>query len=326
MPPRKVTIEDISQRTGLSRGTVSRALNDRPDISQKTKQRVLEACRALHYVPSHAARSLATGRNYAVLVAVDQIDDPFCASYVRGVLDEATRSHYGVYILELGHDAAIANERLASVSAERVDAALFATALDAQQARTVSKTLAECPVAAVAPIDGIKADVLGPDYAEAGRLAGRFLASFRTPSVLYLHRTSDTAIVEGVREVLGEAAKSAIVAVDDAAALEAEPVRERLRKSAAVAASTDALALAAIAELGQLGRRAGSNVPVLGCGNAALGAAEVLALSTIDLGGGESGRRAMRTLLDRLGGERQDAPQQVAIAPKLLARSTTQLR
>ena len=53
---RKVTIEDISRDTGLSRGTVSRALNDRPDISTRTKQRVLETCRKLNYVPSFAAR------------------------------------------------------------------------------------------------------------------------------------------------------------------------------------------------------------------------------------------------------------------------------
>ncbi len=67
----RITIEDISRQTGLSRGTVSRALNDRPDISRQTKQRVLEACRKLNYLPSHAARSLATGRSFAVAVLVD---------------------------------------------------------------------------------------------------------------------------------------------------------------------------------------------------------------------------------------------------------------
>ena len=73
----KVTIEDISRSTGLSRGTVSRALNDRPDISAQTKQRVLEACLRLKYVPSHAARSLATGRRYAVAVLVDDLRTMF---------------------------------------------------------------------------------------------------------------------------------------------------------------------------------------------------------------------------------------------------------
>ena len=62
----KVTIDDISRETGLSRGTISRALNDRSDISDATKQRVMAACAKLHYTPSFAARSLATGRNLAL--------------------------------------------------------------------------------------------------------------------------------------------------------------------------------------------------------------------------------------------------------------------
>ncbi|RMF85876.1 MAG: LacI family transcriptional regulator, partial [Planctomycetota bacterium] len=82
----KVTIEDISRETGLSRGTVSRALNDRPDISAKTKRRVLEACRKLNYVPSYAARSLATGRRYAIAVIINSLTDPYDAEFARGVI------------------------------------------------------------------------------------------------------------------------------------------------------------------------------------------------------------------------------------------------
>jgi DNA-binding LacI/PurR family transcriptional regulator len=101
----KVTIEDISRDTGLSRGTVSRALNDRPDISPKTKQIVLESCRKLNYVPSHAARSLATGRNYAVAALVDNLESPFSAGFLRGAIDHARQAHYVVHVVELGPQA-----------------------------------------------------------------------------------------------------------------------------------------------------------------------------------------------------------------------------
>lgn len=58
-----VTIEDISKRLGISVSTVSKALNDYPDVSQETRERVKEAALALDYHPSAVARNLRRGRN-----------------------------------------------------------------------------------------------------------------------------------------------------------------------------------------------------------------------------------------------------------------------
>lgn len=57
-----VTIEDISARLGISISTVSKALNDYPDVSQKTRQMVREAALQMGYQPSAAARNLRRGR------------------------------------------------------------------------------------------------------------------------------------------------------------------------------------------------------------------------------------------------------------------------
>lgn len=57
-----VTIEDISARLGISISTVSKALNDYPDVSQKTRQLVQEAALQMGYQPSAAARNLRRGR------------------------------------------------------------------------------------------------------------------------------------------------------------------------------------------------------------------------------------------------------------------------
>ena len=57
-----VTIEDIAQHLNLAISTVSKALNDYSDVSQKTKDRVLAAARELEYHPSAAARNLRRRR------------------------------------------------------------------------------------------------------------------------------------------------------------------------------------------------------------------------------------------------------------------------
>ena len=52
-----ITIEDISAQLGLSVSTVSKAMNDYPDISKDTRDRVLNAARELGYHPNAAARN-----------------------------------------------------------------------------------------------------------------------------------------------------------------------------------------------------------------------------------------------------------------------------
>ncbi|WP_297109864.1 LacI family DNA-binding transcriptional regulator [uncultured Devosia sp.] len=56
-----IGIRDLAQHLNLSIGTVSRALNGKPDVNEETRRRVLEAASALGYVPNQAGRALRSG-------------------------------------------------------------------------------------------------------------------------------------------------------------------------------------------------------------------------------------------------------------------------
>jgi LacI family transcriptional regulator len=58
---KKVTIYDVAVASGVSRQTVSRVMNDRPDVAHETRERVLEVIQQLGYHPSQVARSLSQG-------------------------------------------------------------------------------------------------------------------------------------------------------------------------------------------------------------------------------------------------------------------------
>lgn len=62
----KPTLKTIAQITGLAVPTVSRALNDAPDIRTKTKQRVRDVAREIGYVPNRAGVRLRTGRTNVI--------------------------------------------------------------------------------------------------------------------------------------------------------------------------------------------------------------------------------------------------------------------
>jgi DNA-binding LacI/PurR family transcriptional regulator len=90
MSNRPPTLEEVAQRAGLSTGTVSRVINNAQHVSKKARQAVERAIDELGYVPNTAARSLATSRRGAVVLAISS-DDPalfanlFFAEVITGV-------------------------------------------------------------------------------------------------------------------------------------------------------------------------------------------------------------------------------------------------
>ncbi|MBL7262286.1 LacI family DNA-binding transcriptional regulator [Paractinoplanes lichenicola] len=92
------TIVDVARAAGVSKGTVSFALNGRPGVAEETRQRILDAARDLGWTPSHQARALSASRAFAVgLVLAREPEllgaDPFFPAFIAGV--ERTLSDRG---------------------------------------------------------------------------------------------------------------------------------------------------------------------------------------------------------------------------------------
>ncbi|KJL35148.1 LacI family DNA-binding transcriptional regulator [Microbacterium azadirachtae] len=93
-----INIYDLAKHLGISSGTVSRALNDRPEVSAATRERVLEAAAKLGFSPSPLARGLARNRSQTIGVIVPTSDDPFFLSFARGVQGAFGASGYSVVL------------------------------------------------------------------------------------------------------------------------------------------------------------------------------------------------------------------------------------
>jgi LacI family transcriptional regulator len=328
----KITIEDISRHTGLSRGTVSRALNDRPDISEQTKRRVLEACTQLKYVPSHAARSLATGRRYAVAILVDDLRSTFASSFLRGAIKRARQNHYAVHVSELGEDHAGALEHLRSLVSERVDSVLIGTWLSPELVRQVGEATAERSVVSTSPLELPAADLLAPDYVEAGRLAARCLIAAAHNEILYVLGT-DSAPTEQCRRGFYEVCLASGIDPDAITVTlgprapeyhgRLDALAERLGRVRGAAGSDDFVALELMLLAARIGRKPGRDLALIGHGNDPFGAYTTPTLTTIDLSGEEIGDRAMDLALQRVTKVRQDAPPQTLVAPILIQREST---
>lgn len=122
---RRITIEDVARAAGVSRQTVSRAINGKNEISPATYDRVMDAVRRLGYHPSWVARGLATHRTGAWGLVVPDITNPFFPEIARGVQDTAHAGNYSVFLCHTDESAATEMQVLNALAAQPVDGILL---------------------------------------------------------------------------------------------------------------------------------------------------------------------------------------------------------
>jgi LacI family transcriptional regulator, galactose operon repressor len=92
--PKKPTIEDIARLAGVSRTTISRVLNHRPDVDRVTRERVLRIIDEQGYVPSLTAAGLAGGRNRLLGMLLPAFTWPIIPDLIRGISEILNQTPY----------------------------------------------------------------------------------------------------------------------------------------------------------------------------------------------------------------------------------------
>jgi LacI family transcriptional regulator len=101
------TIVDVARAAGVSSATVSRVLNNQPQVDPRLVATVLQAVKELGYRPSRVARSLRTRRNRVwALIISDVRTGPFFGEVVRGVEDVAYGDGYLLFLCNSDEDVA----------------------------------------------------------------------------------------------------------------------------------------------------------------------------------------------------------------------------
>ena len=80
-----MTIKDIAERCGVSVSTVSRVLNDHPDVSPANREKVMAVVRETHYVPNNSARDLVKPASDAIGLVVRGVGNPFFTGVIRAI-------------------------------------------------------------------------------------------------------------------------------------------------------------------------------------------------------------------------------------------------
>ncbi|HKV85648.1 MAG TPA: LacI family DNA-binding transcriptional regulator [Ktedonobacterales bacterium] len=108
---KKATIEDIARLAGVSRGTVSRVINQRPDVDRETRARVLRVIEEQGYVPSLTAAGLAGGRNRLIGMVAPVFTWPILGELVRGITEILNRTSYELVLYTFNDEDLTRNRR-----------------------------------------------------------------------------------------------------------------------------------------------------------------------------------------------------------------------
>ncbi|WP_159824170.1 LacI family DNA-binding transcriptional regulator [Arthrobacter sp. 9AX] len=99
----RATILDVAAAAGVSRQTVTRAMNDMPGISSATRERVQQLAAELGYTPSRFAKGLVQGARISLGLAIPDLTNPYFPAFASSVVEEATQRGWNVVVDDFGH-------------------------------------------------------------------------------------------------------------------------------------------------------------------------------------------------------------------------------
>lgn len=125
-----VTISDVASAAGVSKGAVSLALNGQPGVGEGTRQRILEAAKALGWTPSLRARGLKSSKAYALGLVIARDPkllgtDPFFPAFIAGIETTLAEHEYTLVLSVATEPGAEARSYRKLADGPRVDGVIL---------------------------------------------------------------------------------------------------------------------------------------------------------------------------------------------------------
>ncbi|WP_136040562.1 LacI family DNA-binding transcriptional regulator [Microbacterium sp. A20] len=322
---RSIGVRDVAARAGVSRQTVSRVLNDHPDVATETKQRVVAAMAELGYRMNNAARALGTRRSRTLgVLASDALQ--YGPSRSLAAL-EASAREAGYWVSAAFADAADAGAVVAAVDHLVVQGVegIVVVAPHAQTLEALAALRIGVPVVTLHSA-GLGATGLSVDQAAGARLAVAVLADAGHTRIAHLAGPADWLEAESRAE--GFAAELAArgltpgpVIAGDWSAGSGYAAVDAVRGSGvtAVFAANDQMALGLLSALHEAGLTVPGDVSVVGFDDAPDAAYYWPPLTTVRQDFDELARRAVGAVI---GGTAAAASALTPVAPVLVSRAS----
>lgn len=136
-----VTLKNIAEELGISITTVSKALKEYPDVSEKTRKLVRETAALLNYQPNSFAVNLRTKESKTIGLIIPVVVHHFFSSVIKGIIAQAEKKGYLVIILQSNESYELEQKQIDLLLRKRVDGILISLANETSDFSHLNKVI-----------------------------------------------------------------------------------------------------------------------------------------------------------------------------------------
>jgi LacI family transcriptional regulator, galactose operon repressor len=324
-----VTLEDIARALNVSKMTVSRAINNHPEINGQTRARILAAAQKMNYRPNQFARALTTNHSYLIGIVVPDLMHSYFAEICRGVESQARPVGYQNLICSTDEEARKEMDEIEALLS-RTDGLIVASALAKSEAKFYRRLLSEGAniVLIDRVLDGLRCSAVTTDDVEVGRLATQHLIKLGHRRIGHLRGPNVSTSLkrfEGYQQALSKAHLKPLV--HECGFTEADGYRAMQQWIAkgslptAIFAANDPAAIGAMAALSEAGLSVPEDIAFVGAGNIHHGDMLRVPLTTVSWSTSAMGQEAANLLLELIDGNKKTRRHRtITLPPQLIIR------
>lgn len=310
----KITIYDVAKKAGVSISTASKALNDRRDVGDATKEKIREIAREMNYEPSHFARALAMRKteNIGVITVryygAPMLTNPFYSRIIEGIEERLINNNLNLVTNVLTREQVERLEMPKMIKEKSADGVILLGYMPDEFVEIIaSKGVPVVMVDNYYKDSGITS-IITDDF-NGAREAVSVLIKNGHKKIAYLsgpsRRRSFKLRGEGYQKALGDAgieADPGLIVFNEQEDKTAGWMRKILEKGRpdAVFACNDVTAILAINMLREAGLSVPDDVSVMGFDNIELSQHFIPAISTVDINKEAMGMKAADLLLEQV--------------------------
>jgi len=337
---KKITIEDVAKRAGVSKGTVSAVINGKNSVKGETRDQILEVMKELNFRPRGTARNLKNGRqDKSVGLIIKDINYPFYTSIATGVQEYASSKGYSVIITSSENNHQAEKHLSHLFSAKDIKGAIIAPIVEgaAEIEHLFKLKMLNFPFVLLEDVKGIQANVVAIDNIRAIKRAVKYLIDNGHTKIVHFAgppQSSHTQErIEGFRHAFSESPlifhRDMIVSIgsrhEEAFQKTLEYFKNKRREDypTAIVCFNDQQALAVMLALQEFNIRIPEDISIIGNDDIYYASIYPVPLTTIRAPQKEIGRRAAEILIRNIESTTLLQPEKIVLETEFIIRQSS---
>jgi LacI family transcriptional regulator len=328
------TLEDIARVMNVSKMTVSRAINNHPEINSETRALILRTAQKMKYRPNQFARALTTNHSYLIGIVVPDLMHSYFAEICRGVESHARPLGYRNLICSTDEDGPKEIDEVEALLT-RTDGLIVASSLSSQEVKFYRRLISDGANVVLIDrlLDGVRCSSVTTDDVKVGLLATEHLVSLGHRRIGHLRGpnvSTSLSRFEGYKLAVSKARlprdKTLIRECGFTEAEGYEAMRSWIQSGdlpSAIFAANDPAAIGAMAAMKDAQIDCPTDVAIVGAGSIHYGDMLQVPLTTVSWSTAAMGAAAGDLLLDSIQGKRSKSRgSHIVVEPQLVVRQS----